>query len=161
MRLASLGGAPRVPFRPLPNSPATTANTPLTHASSISLREQERFKTLQNAFPQILTSEHEKLFKVEYNRPFESQRDAFERLLPFHIIAHAECTMPALLDKVDLDSSIQLLQKRFTEYCRHEKELKVPMEIQLLENRLNLEEEKFLLQKLKSDCMSKNGHLPQ
>lgn len=157
MRLASLGTAVRTPFRPLPNSPITG---PLTHASSISVREQERFKALQNALPQILSAEHERLFKVEYNRPFESRKDAYERLLPFHIIAHAECTMPALLEKVDMPASISSLQKRFVDYCRHEKELKVPMEIQLLENRLNLEEEKFLLQKLKTDCMNKNGQMP-
>ena len=156
MRLASLG---RVPFRPLPTSPTSAA--PLTHTSSISLREQERFKALQNALPQILSTEHEKLVKVDYMRPFESLRDVYERLLPFHVLAHAECAMPAVLEKPDLEATLSALQKRYTEYCRQEKELKVPMEIQLLENRLNLEEEKFLLQKLKTECMNKNGQLPQ
>lgn len=160
MRLASLGGTQRVPFRPLPTSP-TSCNGPLTHTSSISLREQERFKALQNALPQILSTEHEKLVKVDYNRRFETHRDTYERFLPFHIIAHAECTMPALSEKVDFNVSLAALQKRYTEYCRHERELKVPMEIQLLENRLNLEEEKFLLQKFKTECMNNNGQLPQ
>lgn len=159
-RLSSISST--FPTIKTPISPKIHTNlSPLTHTSSISLREQERFKALQNALPFHLSLEYEKLFNVEYNKPFESKIDAYERLLPFHIISHAEYQMPSLLDKVDIDSSFETLRKRYSDYCRNEREIKVPMEIQLLENRLNLEEERFLLQKLKSECLSKFNKIPQ
>ena len=157
-------------FPPLRN-PLTSLQTPSSSSmvghslsavsSSLTLREQERFKSLQNALPLHLSSEYERLFKVDYNRPFESVTDTYERLLPFHIISHADYQMPTLLDRIaDFEGAISQLQRRYSVYCRADRELKIPMEIQLLENRLNLEEERFLLQKLKSECIAKYDKIP-
>jgi hypothetical protein len=150
---------------PLASLPLSSSAPPMMSSSAVSssltLREQERFKSLQNALPLHLSSEYERLFKVDYNRPFESSADAYERLLPFHIISHADYQMPTLLDKVgDVDGAIEQLQRRYGVYCRTDRELKIPMEIQLLENRLNLEEERFLLQKLKTECIAKYDKIP-
>jgi len=155
-RLASL--SPSSSFKnPFPPNSAFHL-PPLTHSSSISLREQERFKHLQNLLPQHLAADYERLIRVDYQHPFDSVQDAYERLLPFHILSHAACPIPAIeRPACDLDA----LRIRYAGYCRAERETRVPIEIQLLENRLNLEEERFLLQKLKADCMNKYDKIPQ
>jgi hypothetical protein len=136
--------------------------------SAITPREQERYKALQQAIAQQLDTDHAALnCGVDYQTASlleMSRGDAFRRLLPFHTLRHAQLPMPALTVPErailsDVPGAVANVRQRFRDLARAERDLAVPSEIQLLEQRLNLEEERFLLQKLKSDCLARYQRL--
>lgn len=87
--------------------------------------------------------------------PFTSLTDAVERLLPYHLALNAgqyeEDVSLQPLDQDNLESSYQNLVARFKTIIHNQHSKPVSTELLLLEQRLCLEEEKFLLQKMKND----------
>ncbi len=91
--------------------------------------------------------------------PFASLTDAVERLLPYHLALNAgqyeEDGQITAFDPIQLESSYSGLLTRFKSIIHAQHSKPVSTELLLLEQRLCLEEEKFLLQKMKNDYQSR------
>ena len=87
--------------------------------------------------------------------PFSGLADAVERLLPHHLAMNAgQYDLDAALPRMDqarFDDAFSSLLSRFKSIIHAQHSKPVSTELLLLEQRLCLEEEKFLLQKMKSD----------
>lgn len=120
--------------------------------------EDERRSRL--AVREWLQQQVQEMLQVDWNSPFSSPTEAIRRLYPFYVLpitkenledSRAAAPAPSSKALEELDE----LQKRFSEDLLKERLLSVPTELVVLEQRLCLEEERFLYIKLKNEYAAK------
>ena len=151
---------PRPIFEP-PNPNLTQQAPHLTPYSTIGDAELSKIQRLKGHLSLLLESDIEQINHADYKRPFSSVQDMIDRLLPFHLLAMADLKLllqanPFYSSVVGeqplcIDQEMERLSLRFHEFVIKQNEQLIPTELKSLEQRLCLEEEKFLLEKMRAE----------
>lgn len=135
-------------------SSSNSSLPPVTSSSFVNPNESEFVQKAKNILNIAFQHDQSSLLQPSFT-PFSSVADAVERLLPYHLALNAgqydTDTHFTITPDEDIQATLSALETRFQTIIHTQHSKRVPTELLLLEQRLCLEEEKFLLQKLKSE----------
>jgi hypothetical protein len=154
--------------RPLPTPTSSTPTIPsrealsltsgmkgsITAHSTISDADLAKISRLKGHMATFLESDIEAINHADYKRPFTSKQDMIDRLLPFHLLSLADIQVyiPPTLGSIEkVEDEMQKIKTSFESFIRNEHSQTIPTELRSLEQRLCLEEEKFLLEKMRAE----------
>lgn len=157
---------------PIPNFRSTNmTRVPIAALSSIStlnMAEREEERQLRQCLGETLGSLWSMVTKPDVTKAFESWEEVSEKTLPFWLmlapvdslgkppsLRPAAPEQDALARSDRLAEDINKLKGRFNDFVLAEKNKEIATELLVLEQRLCLEEEKFLYAKLKSEYNKK------
>lgn len=129
-------------------------NTTTSSSSFVNPNESEFVQKAKNIL-NVAFQQDQGSLQLPSFAPFASVADAVERLLPYHLALNAgqydtDASL-TITPNEDIQAALSTLETRFQSIIHTQHSKRVPTELLLLEQRLCLEEEKFLLQKLKSE----------
>lgn len=129
---------------------------PITAHTTIGDAELAKIGRLKGHLATFVESDVEAINHADYKRPFSSKQDMIERLLPFHLLSMADIQVyippnPSGISIDNVNEEMQKLKSSFESLIRHQNQQSIPTELRLLEQRLCLEEEKFLLEKMRNE----------
>ena len=134
--------------------PSTTTSVSSAASFAMNPNENEFVQKSKNTL-NVTLQQDQGAIQAPVFTPFASFADAVERLLPYHLALNAgqyeDDAGLKRLDPAELEASYASLVNRFKSIIHAQHSKPVSTELLLLEQRLCLEEEKFLLQKMKSD----------
>lgn len=135
-------------------SSSNSSLPPVQTSSFVNPNESEFVQKAKNILNVAFQQDHGSLQQPSF-APFASIADAVERLLPYHLALNAgqydTDASFTITPNEDIQAALSALETRFQSIIQTQHSKRVPTELLLLEQRLCLEEEKFLLQKLKSE----------
>jgi hypothetical protein len=133
---------------------SSTSSMPSAASFVMNPNENEFVQKSKNTLNVALQQDQGMIYAPSF-APFAGFSDAVERLLPYHLALNAgQYDSDATLKRAEpahLEYSFSALLARFKSAIHAQHSKPVCTELLLLEQRLCLEEEKFLLQKMKSD----------
>lgn len=125
---------------------------PISAHSTIGDSELVKISRLKGHLSSLLDSDIEAINHSDYARPFSSKQDMVDRLLPFHLLSSADVhvSVPPNVRTVmdNLSAEMDKCREKFVRLVQSEDQNLIPTELKILEQRLCLEEEKFLLEKM-------------
>lgn len=129
---------------------------PLTAHTTIGDAELAKIGRLKGHLATFIESDVEAINHADYRRPFSSKQDMIERLLPFHLLSMADIQVyippnPNGLSMENVGEEMEKMRLAFQTLIHSQNQQTIPTELRLLEQRLCLEEEKFLLEKMRSE----------
>lgn len=133
------------------NRVAGSLKGPITAHTTIGDAELAKISRLKGHLATFVESDVETINRADHKRPFSSKQDMIERLLPFHLLSMADIQVyiPPNSSSIDnVQEEMQKLKASFETLIRNQNQQPIPTELRLLEQRLCLEEEKFLLEKM-------------